>query len=197
VDLDLDAAVSRAKATVASCVPGAAHEENPAKQLAAFVNNRVPVIYASGYLEPVARRWKTQFNENSKALAFCDVIPESNHNDLVAWSGGDRGAAARMCGLFLHRGDESQVMKARLQFVESVVGQQTEAKVSEAEGDTAFERMVHLLVLGDFASVYLAILRGVDPSPVEVIKSLKAEVGKHKLANKLDTELRAFLRKRG
>lgn len=196
-ELDFAAAVARASSTVKSCEPSMDQDENPAKQLAAFINNRVAVVYANGYLEPVARRWKTQLNENGKALAFCDVIPESNHNDLVAWSGGDRGIAARTCGLFLRHAEESAVVKARFEFVQSVVGQQTEAKVFEAEGATPLERMVHLLVLGDFASCYLAVLRGVDPTPVEVIKSLKAEVGKHKMANHLDTELRALLRKQG
>ena len=46
----------------------------------------------------------------------------------------------------------------------------------ETRGQTTIERVFSLVLLGDLVSLYLAVLRGVDPGPVEVIEKLKAEL---------------------
>jgi glucose/mannose-6-phosphate isomerase len=60
--------------------------ENPAKLLAEKINITFPVIYGHSYLNVIALRWRTQFNENSKMLAMASSFPEMNHNEIVGWS---------------------------------------------------------------------------------------------------------------
>lgn len=154
--------------------PAVPEERNAAKRLAARLHGRVPVIYAAGpAVEPAARRWKSQFNENSKTIAVWNMFPELAHNEVVGW-----GAAAEIAGLLetvvLFSGTEdartrrlvdaaAEAMPRGLAGVHEVVGC----------GESRLARLFSLVLVGDLTSVYLAYLRGVDPTPIEAITILK------------------------
>lgn len=147
---------------------------NPAKQLARKLVSTIPQIYGWGYYSPIAIRWRHQFNENSKIIARDDVVPECNHNDIVGWSGNPEISKLFSCILFRDRDDETERMTTRLDFLKGLF-EPSVAHCFEvySKGNSRLAKMMYLMCLGDFTSYYLAILRGIDPSPVDIITELK------------------------
>ena len=148
---------------------------NKAKQLAIALYNKIPVIYApQNHFDVVAMRWKGQINENSKAFAFCNVIPEMNHNEIVGW-GIPQDVTWRCVVIILTHNEESDEIKKRIAITSSLIAE-TGAQIIEiqAEGNTPLTKALYLIYLGDMVSYYLAILNGVDPTPIERIITLKS-----------------------
>lgn len=156
-------------------------ENNPAKRLALALHNRLPVLYGShGYRGVVANRWKCQFNENAKQHAFANVFPEQNHNEILAWTLANR-QAPRWSVVYLRDPTEREAMPRiarRVEVTESIIGDAAESHEVWAEGDSLLARMLGLFYLGDFVSVYAAYLHGVDPTTIDGIDRLKAEMAK-------------------
>ncbi|HRP90588.1 MAG TPA: bifunctional phosphoglucose/phosphomannose isomerase [Edaphocola sp.] len=144
--------------------------QEEAKNIAQDILGKIPVIYGNQCVQSVLTRWRQQLNENSKILAWERVLPEMNHNELVGWKDKNEDLSV----LFLHTGFESQAIKNRFDICKEVVG----AKASNiiniyAKGDSFLSVALYLTYLGDWLSVYLADLRGVDAVEVEVINYLK------------------------
>jgi glucose/mannose-6-phosphate isomerase len=156
--------------------------ENPAKQLAERLYGHLPVIYGANIASEVAHRWKTQFNENSKAWAFYEVFPELNHNATVGYQF-PAELADRIAVVLLR----SAYLGERIQLRYQITCQLLErAKVSyhfvDGAGKSSLSQMMSLVLFGDYVSYYLAILYKIDPTPVKVIDYLKEELahGKEK-----------------
>ena len=152
-------------------------EQNPAKQLAAALVDKVPLILGSqSWKGMAAYRWKCQFNENSKVPAFWNVFPELNHNETVGWE--FPPAVTKMFYVVVLRdsADNSRVNR-RIEVTKAIMAPRI-AGGSEfwAEGKSSVARLLSLIYPGDFASVYLAYLHGADPTPVAVIDHLKKEM---------------------
>lgn len=149
-------------------------EKNFCMQLADDLCDTIPQIYAWAPYEPIAMRWRQQINENSKMIARFDVVSECNHNDIVGWSADPEISKMFTCVLFRDRDNESCNMALRLNFMkllfESVAGNVIEI---HAKGKSKLAKMMYLMCVGDFTSCYLAILRNIDPSPVDIIMELK------------------------
>ncbi len=150
--------------------------KNPAKALAAKLQGRTPIVYATPFLAPVARRWQTQLNENAKVLAWHALLPEMDHNELVGWANDNRRGSFGV--VFLRDAREEPAMEARLRATVDLIGQGSVVGTFVATGENPMERLFHLLHLGDFVSVYLALLQGVDPTPVKVIDDLKGRLAR-------------------
>lgn len=151
---------------------------NQAKHLAMELFDLVPVIYGSvGITEVAALRWKSQFNENSKAPSFWNVLPELNHNETVGWLN-LKDVSKRFALILLRDKDEHPRVSKRFEVTKELVGDYF-AKVIEIEtwGESRLARILSIILLGDFTSVYLALLYGTDPSPVERIQILKKRLG--------------------
>ena len=144
---------------------------NPAKSLAVRVRGKTPIVYAAPPYGPVATRWKTQFNENAEVLAWASQFPEADHNEIVGW-GGDP-SARRFLPILLRDREESPEMARRLDATKKIMSRWTKVYEIRDRGETLLSRMLGILFLGDFASVYLAVLRNVDPTPVKPIVELK------------------------
>jgi len=146
---------------------------NPAKQLATKLWGRVAVIYGAEVLSEVARRWKTQFNENSKAWAFFERFPELNHNAAVGYDFPSE-VREKMFVLMLR---SSSLNPRNLLRYEATARLLTRAGVAyeivEARGQSTLAQMLSLILLGDHTSFYLAILNEVDPTPVDAIDFVK------------------------
>jgi glucose/mannose-6-phosphate isomerase len=154
----------------------AATLQQQAREIATLVAGAVPVIYGSDLTAPVARRWKTQVNENAKFPAWWSELPEADHNEILGWSGavGDERAAA----IFLEDRDQHPRVARRFELTAKSVesGAAAVARV-ETAGETRLERMLWAVMLGDLVTLELARRRGVDPLPVEAIERFKEELG--------------------
>lgn len=153
-------------------------EQNLAKQLARKVYGRIPLFYGvSGYRSVVATRLKGQINENAKNLAFYNVFPELNHNELVGWE--EPALTRQIEVLVLRDKNESARIRTRIQVTEDIIRPRASEIVELwAEGESELERMFSLIYLGDYLSYYLALLNQIDPAPVKVIDRLKGELAK-------------------
>jgi glucose/mannose-6-phosphate isomerase len=157
---------------------GEAASHNPAKQLALDLEGFLPVIYGGGILSEVARRWKTQINENAKTTAFHETFSELNHNSIVGYT---RPAeiTSRMRVIFLSSDLFHERLALRYRVTQTLLEQAgIPYRVVDARGRTALSQMLSLVLLGDYVSYYLAILNGVDPTPVEAIAYLKNALAK-------------------
>jgi glucose/mannose-6-phosphate isomerase len=152
--------------------PGRPAEENEAKAIAEWLAGRTPVIWGSeGVAEVAALRWKTQMNENAKLPAFHASLPELDHNEVEGWS---RGTGESFALVVLRHGAEHPRTGRRVEASLEAISQSglpvREVAVSEASQMGA---LFSLILAGDFVSTYLALLCGVDPTPIPVLSSLK------------------------
>jgi glucose/mannose-6-phosphate isomerase len=147
-----------------------------AAQLAEQVEGSLPVIYGADLTTPVAVRWKTQINENAKLPAFASSLPEADHNEIVGWAGA--GDSGRLSAVFLEDRDQHPRVRQRCELTAKLVEPDAAAVARvETEGESRTERMLWTVMLGDLLSLHLAARRGVDPTPIEPIDRLKAELG--------------------
>lgn len=160
-------------------------KENFAKTLAQNIGESVPVVYGSGFYRSVAQRFKQQFNENSKVPAKWEYFPELNHNEIVGWK-----SSWCFSILLIRDKDEPLGIRSRIETTKPIMAQ-AGLKMQEiwAEGKSDLAKMVSTIVVGDFTSVYLAVLHGMDPTPVAVITHLKGELEKNGVKEKILAEL--------
>jgi glucose/mannose-6-phosphate isomerase len=144
-----------------------------AKRVAHELTATVPVVHGAGPTVAVARRWRSQINENAKAAAFATELPEANHNEICGWERGRR--TAPLAGVFLEDPDQHPRVRDRIDLTAKEVERTGAPAIHlQARGDSRLERVLSLVLLGDLVSVYLAVLDGVDPTPVEPIERFKA-----------------------
>ncbi|HEM62397.1 MAG TPA: bifunctional phosphoglucose/phosphomannose isomerase [Chloroflexi bacterium] len=153
---------------------------NPAKQLARRLEGRLPVIYGAGHLSEVARRWKCQFNENSKGWAFWEVAPELNHNAVAGYEFPE-ALRGNLHVLLLDSDLYRQSHRARMQITGEILRRREIAhEFVNVRGESTISQVLWAIHLGDYVSYYLAALRGVDPTPVESIAYLKERLAEGK-----------------
>lgn len=149
--------------------------DNLAKQIAEKVAGKIPVVYGSHPLgEIAAYRWKCQINENSKSPAFWHYLPEQNHNEITGWQNLHKLTQDNFVLIWLKDPlDLEQVKKREKVTIDLISSYFAETIEIKAQGKSALSRLLSLIYLGDFVSVYLAFLYQTDPSPVERIQQLK------------------------
>jgi glucose/mannose-6-phosphate isomerase len=174
----MEESVRVAAEIVRSCARGRPSRQNKAKRLASSLSGGTPVVFAEGVLRAAALRWRTQFNENPKVIARDDVFPASNHNDINAWGGDPRARDFRVVILRDPKGRERTARRVELTKKLALRGNAGSVVEFEARGQSALARSISAVVFGDLVSVYMAIGKGVDPTPVDVIRRLKDELAK-------------------
>jgi glucose/mannose-6-phosphate isomerase len=193
-DAVIEAAAAQLEQIALRCRLDADHFVNPAKLLALELTGTLPVIWGTSPLAGAAAyRFACQLNENAKTPAVWGVLPEANHNQVVTFDGPFAGAAS-VEDLFRDRlDDEPAATRMRLVLLRDSVEHEQVARrtavtqqladergigVSSilAEGSSSFERVASLVGLTDWASAYLALLEGRDPTPVDAITALKARI---------------------
>lgn len=164
-------------------------QANFTKTLASDIRGTVPVVYGFGYYRAVAQRFKTQFNENSKVPAKWEIFPELNHNEIVGWES-PRGLAKCFSVVLIRDDDEPEPIRQRIEATKEIMQKQS-MKTYEIRGlgKTALAKMASVICIGDFTSVYLAILRGIDPTPVKTINLLKEKIKRSGVKNRVIREL--------
>jgi glucose/mannose-6-phosphate isomerase len=151
-------------------------ESNTGKQLATELKGYIPFIYAPSLFTSVAYRYSTQFNENSKSPAATNFYPEAFHNSIMAREG-KKEMLGHVCAVVIHDPKEETRLNRKIDVSVELI-EKTFGKVVhvEAQGESNLARMMSAIIQGDFASAYLAILYGINPSTTESIRLLKASV---------------------
>lgn len=159
----------------ASLAPAVGDDANLAKAVARRLAGKVAVVCGAGVTVPVARRWKTQLNENAKVDAFSAELPELDHNEVEGWGGGGPlSSLGHVVLLADGYGDERLTRRVDLSAA-AIAACDVSVERLETRGVSALARILSLVTLGDHVSLYLALLRGVDPTPVGVISRMKRE----------------------
>jgi glucose/mannose-6-phosphate isomerase len=174
---EVEAAAAAAAQAAGECAPGVETAGNPAKQLAWTLLDRLPVVEGSGALAAVARRWKTQLNENSKSAAAAEELPEAMHNTVVGYAQPDTLRdhlfVCLLAGSHDHaRNARRAELTARL-LDDAHIGHQ----LLSFSGPSVLAEACSAISLGDFVSIYLALLYGEDPSATPVLGLVKDVMG--------------------
>lgn len=173
IDYDIESALEVLKKLNQELNPNVLTEKNLAKGLAYFCFDHLPVIISSGILKSVAWRWKTQLNENSKSFAFTEYAPECLHN---AVAGFDWPVCFRddFVYLILTNSFDRPELQNKIEIFKNILEEKNIAyELIEAVGEDVMAQKLSLVILGDWVSYYLALLNGVDPTPVETIEKAK------------------------
>ncbi len=132
---------------------------------------------------------KQQFNENSKIPSKWEFFPEINHNEVVGWEE-KRKIAKCFSAIILRDKGEPEEIRCRIEATkELMVGKTTGVYEVWSMGEGKLAKMLSTTLIGDFTSIYLAILRGIDPAPVKTINLIKNRIAK---AGTLDKIMREF-----
>jgi glucose/mannose-6-phosphate isomerase len=173
---EVDVAAAHAERLVVEWGPDGA-DDGLAKSLARGLHGTVAQIAGAGLTAPIAYRWKTQLNENAKLPSFAGELPELDHNEIEGWSGA--AELGRFSAVFLDDSDLHPRIRQRIELTRGLIASHAAATYRvESIGETRSERLVSLVLLGDLVSLYLAVLRGVDPSPVTLLERLKGELAR-------------------
>ena len=171
---EVDTATALLEQLVEEWGPGA-EEDSLSKQVARGLHETIPVVHGAASTVAVGRRWSTQINENANSAAFWSELPEANHNQICGWEHGR--SMAPFSGVFLGDPDQHPRVKQRIELMAAEV-ERTGAPVIQvdARGESRLERVLSLVLLGDIVSVYLAVLAGIDPTPVEALERFKQQL---------------------
>lgn len=155
------------------------NEKNYALSIAKMIKNNIAIIYSGNELMDVVNlRWRGQIQENSKALAFGNVFPEMNHNEINSWIYPD-DLLKRFVAIYLSDKDYHPKVKARIKAVDNILSEKMDGTVKiESMAPNLLSRMFDILYLGDWVSFYLALLNDEDPTPIPLIMRLKDELSK-------------------
>jgi glucose/mannose-6-phosphate isomerase len=143
------------------------------KTLAVNIQNFIPAVYGFGIYRGVARRFKQQVNENAKMMAKWDNLPELDHNEIVGYEKAGN-TTEHFATIFIRDKDEPMEIRKRIEITKNIM---TTAGASTydvwSQGKSSLAKMLSVIAVADFLSNYLAILRGIDPTPVQTIDKLK------------------------
>ena len=176
LDSDVEATANTLTSRTTSLSPGIPTADNSAKRLATELLDHLPLVCGGGIFRGVARRWKSQFNENAKVWAICEMFPELLHNSVEAigcWP--DR--SHQPMTLLLRPNGVDDPTRGRYLALEKLLRSKGAAHLVIPGCDAEpLAQLLDMLVLGDYVSYYLAMLRCVDPSPTPTLDGLKRAV---------------------
>ena len=158
-------------------LPTIPEAKNPAKKLAMEIAGKAPAIYSGPLLSPAAYKWKINFNENSKNLAWSNEFSEFNHNEITGWSGHPIDKPYEVINLLSSY--EHPRIRKRFELTSRLLsGRWPLAHNIEAQGSNILEHLLWTVMFGDFVSIYLALLNNVNPTPVDLQEKFKLELDK-------------------
>lgn len=172
---ELAGAIETIKSATANWRPDVATADNYAKQLALEIVGKSVVIYGGPLTYSAAYKWKISFNENAKNIAWVNQYPEFNHNEFLGWTSHplDKPYAV----IDLRSSLEHPQVQKRFELSERLLsGRRPAPLVVNAVGETLLEQLLWLVALGDFVSLYVALLNGLNPTPVDLIEKFKKEL---------------------
>ena len=163
------------KTEISRWVPSVPVSENLPKRLAHQAAGKTAVFYGGSLTAPLAYKWKISWNETAKNTAFWNQYSEYDHNEFMGWTSHPIEKPFAVFDL-ISQLEHPQILK-RFEISDRLLsGLRPKATTIEIEGDTVIKQMLWGAILADFTSVYLAVLNGVDPVPVDLIEKLKKEL---------------------
>ncbi len=169
---EIDVAAAHAQRLAEQWGPDAP-EDSLAKRLARGLHGTIPQVMGAGLTAPIAYRWKTQINENAKAPCFASELPELDHNEIMGWESASE--LGRFAALLFDDCDLHPRVRARIGLTRDLIEPHAAVtEVIETVGGTRIERLISMVLLGDLVSLYLAVLRGVDPAQTVSMDQLKS-----------------------
>lgn len=158
--------------SIQSWLPTVPTKDNPAKQLAQELLGKSIVVYGGPLMYPAAYKWKISFNENAKQVAWVNQLPEVNHNELNGWK--EQPVDKPYTVVDIRSNLEHKRVQKRFEVTERVLsGLRPTPIVVSPQGETLLEQLVWAVAYGDFVSLYLGFLNGLNPAPVELVERLK------------------------
>lgn len=147
-------------------------KQNQAKQLALECMGKAVIVYSGPLLYPAANKWKICFNENAKNLSWCNTYPEFNHNEFIGWSSHPPDKPYTV--IEIRSNLEHERVQKRFEVSERLLsGKRPAPEVVVPVGENHLQQLLWTMMLGDHVSIYLALLNGVDPTPVGLVEKLK------------------------
>jgi glucose/mannose-6-phosphate isomerase len=178
LDADMEEALTILGTEGQKLTPNVPTARNPAKQLALQLENKLTIVVGAGCLEPVARRWKTQFNENGKRWAYFEALPEMNHNALAGIHF-PPGLAERLSMVLLHNGGLYPRTQLRFDLTREILESQgVICHQVPIPGESALAQILSAVQVGDYVSCYLALLDEADPTDIQDIEGLKKRMSR-------------------
>lgn len=172
-DSDVRLTIESTEQQITHIAPERPTEANTAKQIALELNGRIPLIYGGGIFRGVARRWKTQINENAKTWAFFETIPELLHNSVEAYPGWS-DSNLPLTALILQPNITPKESSGHYGVLAELLRSNTVPhSVLKGSDGIPLAQLSSMLVLGDYVSYYLAMLKGVDPSLTPSLEKAK------------------------
>lgn len=160
------------KTQIEAWLPTIATSKNYAKQIAQEAIGKSIVIYAGPKLAAAAYKWKIDFNENAKQIAWWNQYPEFNHNELLGWT--KQPPEKPYCVIQLRSNlEQPQILKRFAVSNRLLSGTMPAPIVVSPKGDSLIQQLLWSVALGDFVSLYAAILSGQDPTPIDLLDKLK------------------------
>jgi len=148
---------------------------NYAKQLAEHATGKTAIMYGGPLTAPVAYKWKISWNENAKNTSFWNEYPEFNHNEFMGWT--SHPIEKPFAVFDIQSGFEDEHIHKRFHLSDTLLsGKRPKAKTVELQGESLLAQLLWGSLLADYVSIYLAILNGIDPTPVDLIEKLKKEL---------------------
>ena len=148
---------------------------NEALDLARQLEGKVALVYTGpGLMEAVGVRWRNQIHENAKQLAFGNQFAELNHNEIMGWEAAPESIRKLLHVIVLRDTDDHAQVQKRIDVTRDLLADQAAGWTEfTPQGEGKLARLLSAVQLGDFVSFYLAMLVGVNPTPVETIQQLK------------------------
>lgn len=157
-------------------VPTVPISKNKAKQIALDLMGTSPVIYAGKLMYPAAYKWKISINENAKNVSWCNQYPEFNHNEFMGWLSHPVDKPYSI--IDLHSDFDHIRVQKRFSLSQKLLsGKRPHPITINAVGGSVLEQLLWTITLGDFVSIYLALLNNVDPTQVDLLEKFKKQLG--------------------
>lgn len=149
--------------------------ENYAKQLALMAVGKTPIFYGGPKSGPIAYKWKISWNENAKNTAWSNQYPEFNHNEFIGWS--SHPVEKPFAVFDIVSSQDGPRIDERMELSDKLLsGRRPKATRIVLRGESLIEEMLWGCILADYVSIYVAILNGVNPAPVELVERFKQEL---------------------
>ncbi len=172
---ELHKAADLLQESVKAWLPTVPTAQNPAKQLAQEMMGKSVVVYGGPRMYPAVYKWKISVNENAKQVAWAGQFPEFNHNEFIGWS--QQPHAKPYVIIDLRSDLEHPRVQARFEVSARLLsGLRPEPHVIMAQGEAVLEHLLWLVAFGDFVTIYLALLNGINPAPVDLVERFKKEL---------------------
>lgn len=150
-------------------------DNNLAKQIAARTAGESVVVYSSNQMRCAGYKWKIGINENAKSICWSSVYPEFNHNEFIGWSNKGKNPPYQVVNLISPL--DSPEIQNRFKLSDELLADYRRKPLNvHAKGDSALKNNLYLILLGDFVSLYLAVLEDIDPTPVDLVEEFKSKL---------------------